>query len=112
MIPEEPMSAVIRDLSTTLPVPDSGIASSPLLDLQGSTKLVLFAIDSGQEISPHATPFPAQVLLLAGKIDVLVGNRWTTLIPGERHELPAGEPHGIRAQEASHFLLTMLRGVK
>lgn len=106
------MSAVVRDLSVSLPIPDSGIASSPLLDLAGSTKLVLFALDAGQEISPHATPFPAQVLLLAGRIEVLVGNMWTGLAPGERHELPAGVPHGIRALEASHFLLTMLRGLK
>lgn len=106
------MSSVIRDLAATLPVPDSGIASSPLLDLAGSTKLVLFAMDGGQEISPHAAPFPAQVLLLAGGIDVAVGNDWTSLAPGGRLELPAGEPHGIRAREASHFLLTMLRAFK
>lgn len=106
------MSTVIRDLAASLPVPESGIASSPLLDLAGSTKLVLFAMDGGQEISPHAAPFPARVLLLAGGIDVAVGNQWTSLAPGASLDLPAGEPHGIRAREASHFLLTMLRALK
>lgn len=106
------MSHVIRDLATTLPVPEAGIASSPLLDLPGSTKLVLFAVDAGQEISPHATPFPAQILVLDGKLEVMVGSDWETLGADDGLDLPPGIPHAVRALAPGHFLLTMLRGVK
>ncbi|MBI4912446.1 MAG: hemerythrin domain-containing protein [Acidobacteria bacterium] len=104
------MSHVIRDLPAALPVPDSGIASSPLLDLPGGTKVVLFAMDQGQEISPHAAPFPAQILLLEGRLEVLIGDAWNGVAPHEGLELPAGLPHGVKALAPSHFLLTMLRG--
>lgn len=106
------MSHLIKDLATALPVPEAGIASSPLLDLPGSTKLVLFAIDAGQEISPHAAPFPAQVLVLAGQLEVMVGSDWETLATHDGLDLPAGLPHAVRALAPSHFLLTMLRGAK
>ena len=106
------MSHVIRDLATVLPVPEAGIASSPLLDLPGSTKLVLFAVDAGQEISPHATPFPAQVLVLDGRLEVMVGSDWETLEAHDGLDLPPGIPHAVRALSPGHFLLTMLRGVK
>ena len=106
------MSTVITDLNAALPVARDAIASRPLLDLPGSTKLVLFALDRGQEISAHTTPFPAQVLLLEGAIDVMVDGAWRALEPGGQAELPLGHPHGIRAGEPSHFLLTMLRGAQ
>jgi quercetin dioxygenase-like cupin family protein len=109
---EASMSQVIRELATHLPIPDAGIASSPLLDLAGSTKLVLFALDAGQEISPHSTPFPAQVLVLGGKLEVMVGGDWETLGASDGLDLPPGIPHALRALAPSHFLLTMLRGVK
>lgn len=106
------MSHLIKDLAAALPVPEAGIASSPLLDLAGGTKLVLFAMDAGQEISPHAAPFPAQVLVLDGKLEVMVGSDWDTLAPHDGLDLPAGLPHAVRAVAPSHFLLTMLRGAK
>jgi quercetin dioxygenase-like cupin family protein len=105
------MSQVITNLQEALPVPADGIASRPLLDLKESTKLVLFALDAGQEISAHSAPFQAQVLLLAGVIEVMVEDVWHRLAPGDRIELPKGRPHGVRAVQASHFLLTMLRGL-
>lgn len=106
------MSHVIRDLAAALPVPEAGIASSPLLDLAAGTKVVLFALDAGQEISPHAAPFPAQVLVLDGRLEVMVGSEWETLEAHDGLDLPAGIPHAVRALAPGHFLLTMLRGAK
>lgn len=104
------MGHVIKDLAATLPIPEAGIASSPILDLPGGTKLVLFAMDAGQEISPHAAPFPAQVRVLEGRLEVMVGADWRTLDRHDGLDLPGGLPHAVRALAPSHFLLTMLRG--
>lgn len=102
----------ITSLQETLPVSPGAIASRPLLDLPGSTKLVLFSMDTGQEISAHTTPFPAQVLLLEGSISVMVDGTWTLLEPGDQKALPKGLAHGVRAEVPSHWLLTMRRGAR
>jgi hemerythrin-like domain-containing protein/quercetin dioxygenase-like cupin family protein len=100
----------ITDLSAALPFPEGGIASRPILDLAEGTKLVLFALDGGQEISPHAAPFPAEIVALEGTIDVLVGEAWYPLQAHQAIELPVGIPHGVRAQGQARFLLIMRRG--
>lgn len=106
------MSTAVATYAEALAVPEEGIASRPLLDVKDNTKLVLFALDRGQEISAHKSPFPADIILLEGRIEVLVGETWHPLAEHERIALPMGLPHGIRALEASHFLLTMLRASK
>jgi quercetin dioxygenase-like cupin family protein len=105
------MITAITNLQDALPVSPGSIASRPLLDLPGDTKLVLFSMDTGQEISAHTTPFPAQVLLLDGSISVMVDGAWTTLEPGGQKALPKGLAHGIRAEAPCHWLLTMLRSL-
>lgn len=106
------MIVALTNLNEALPVSSGAIASRPLIDLPGDLKLVLFAMDAGQEISAHSTPFPASVLCIHGKLEVMVDGAWTTVAPGERHELPRGLPHGVKAAEPSHWMLTMLRGQK
>lgn len=106
------MTTSITNLQDEMPVSKGAIASRPLLDLPGNTKLVLFAMDAGQEISAHTTPFPAQVLLLDGSISVMVDGAWTILEPGDQKALPKGLSHGVRAETPAHWLLTMRRGAK
>lgn len=106
------MTAPIINLQEELPVSKGAITSRPLLDLPGATKLVLFAMDEGQEISAHTTPFPAQVHLLDGTIAVMVDGTWTDLVPGSVKDLPQGHPHGVRATSPSHWLLIMRRGAQ
>ncbi len=106
------MTTAITNLQETLPVSPGAIASRPLLDLPGSTKLVLFAMDAGQELSAHTTPFPAQVLLLEGALSVMVDGTWTDLEPGDQKTLPKGLAHGVRASTPAHWLLIMRRGAK
>lgn len=104
------MNAAITVLAEALPVSPGATASRPLIDLPGDLKLVLFAMDAGQEISAHSAPFPATVQCIHGQLEVMVDGAWSTLNPGERLDLPKGLPHGVKAAEASHWLLTMLRG--
>ncbi len=99
----------ITNLSETLPISSGATASKPIMDLPGSAKLVLFAMDQGQEISAHSAPFPARVTCLTGKLDVMVDGAWTTANPKESVDLPQGIPHGVKAMEPSHWLLVMLR---
>ncbi|MFA5073548.1 MAG: cupin domain-containing protein [Nitrospirota bacterium] len=106
------MTTPITNLKDEMPVTRGAIASRPLLDIPGSMKLVLFAMDEGQEISAHTTLFPAQVHLLDGAISVMVDNAWTDLAPGDQKSLPKGVPHGVRAIVPSHWLLVMRRSAR
>ena len=103
-------STTVSDLHEALAVPTDGIASRPLLDVKGGPKVVLFAIDRGQEISPHQSPFPAEVVVLSGRMAITVGDGSWELGPNDRIDFPMGPAHGLVAVEPSHFVLTMLRG--
>ena len=104
------MITALTNLNEALPISVGATASKPLVDLPGDLKLVLFAMDQGQEISAHSAPFPASVLCISGGLDVMVDGAWTTLAPGDRHDLPKGLPQGVKATAPSHWLLTMQRG--
>ena len=95
-----------------LPIPADGIASRPLLDMKDGSKVVLFALAQGQEISPHQSPFPAHVLVLAGRMRVQVGTQTHDVRAHEEVALPMGHPHGLLAVTPAHFLLIMKRAVK
>jgi len=107
LLPTTPTS-----LAEVLAVPDGGIASRPLLEVKGGVKVVLFALAAGQEISPHLSPFPAEVLVLAGRMAISVGEETWTVPALGRIDFPMGQPHGLVALEPSWFVLTMLRGAE
>ncbi len=104
------MIAPIANLHETLPISPGATASRPLIDIPGDLKLVLFAMDQGQEISAHRAPFPASVLCISGVLEVMVDDAWIRLTAGDRQDLPKDLPHGVKALEPSHWLLTMQRG--
>jgi quercetin dioxygenase-like cupin family protein len=80
--------------------------------MKDGAKVVLFALDQGQEISPHLSPFPASVVLLSGHMQVQVGPRTHDVLPHEEVAFPMGHPHGLKALAPSHFMLVMKRAVK
>lgn len=102
----------LTSLDQALPVPQGGIASRPLLDQTGGTKVVLFAMDAHQEISSHCAAFPAEMVVLEGMVQVWVGDKMMPVASHGHADLPAGVPHGLRALVKSHVLLTMRRGAE
>lgn len=103
-------TTAITNLNESLPIPEGGIASKPIVDLAAGTKVVVFALDQGQEITPHTAPFPAEVIVLEGSLDVLVGKVSQPVLAHQVIDFPAGLPHGLRALAPSRFLLIMRRG--
>ena len=103
------LSAV--SLAELLPMPEGQKTSLPLLDVKNETKLVLVAIPGGTEIAAHEGPYPATVLLLKGSIEVMLGEAWTSMAPGETVAISAGLRHAIRAGKGSYFIVAHLRGL-
>jgi quercetin dioxygenase-like cupin family protein len=85
-----------------------GIASR-VLARTAAGNITLFALDAGEEIAEHTTPFDALVLTLAGALTLTVGGRSVRAMPQTIVLMPAGVPHAVHAIEASRMLLIMLK---
>jgi quercetin dioxygenase-like cupin family protein len=85
-----------------------GIASRVLAKSSGGS-LTLFALDKGQGLSEHTSPFDALVLVLEGSLILTIGGKTAVATPGAVVRIPAGIPHALDAPEACRMLLIMLR---
>lgn len=90
------------------PIVPGANVSRPLHEANGC-KIVLFAMDAGQAISAHTVRFPALVQVLDGQLQVTIGDQVHAVAGGSVILLPAGLPHGVRADQPSRWLLTMMR---
>jgi quercetin dioxygenase-like cupin family protein len=102
----------ITDLAAFVPIPAGKRASHPLIDLApDQTKVVMLALDEGVEVPPHAVDYEAGVLLLAGSIEVMLGETWHPLRPGQYLAVPRTVRHAVRALTPSHALVIHARGL-
>lgn len=88
-----------------------GIASRVLARTTGGN-LTLFAFDAGEELSEHAAPFDALVMVLDGALVLTIGGQEVRAEPATIVRMPANVPHAVRATEPSRMLLIMLRDAK
>ena len=99
----------ITNLQEALPMPEKERAMLPLIDVKDDTKLVLVALPKDCQVPPHKAPYPASAQLLQGKIEVLKGEAWLPVIPGERVVFEQDQLHGVKALESSYLLVTHMR---
>jgi quercetin dioxygenase-like cupin family protein len=85
-----------------------GIASRVLAKAAGGN-LTMFALDAGQEISEHTTPYDAFVMVLDGSVVLTIGGTRVEAAPGTIVRMPAHVPHAVEAPLPSHMLLLILR---
>ena len=88
--------------------PEQGIASRVLASATGGN-LTLFALDAGQGLTEHTSPFDAFVMVLEGALVLTIGGRPVHATPGTIVCMPAGVPHAVEAPEATRMLLMMLK---
>jgi quercetin dioxygenase-like cupin family protein len=99
----------ITNFQEALPMPEKDRAMLPIIDIKDDSKVVLAALPKGSEVPPHIAPYPASVQLLQGSIEALKGETWIPVAPGERVIFEQGQLHGMKALEASYFLVTHMR---
>lgn len=95
------------ELGAACPVVPGATVSKPLLN--GLVKVVLFAMDAGQEISEHRAPYVATVHVLDGRLAFGVGGQERQMVAGSWLVMPPNEPHRLRAEEPTRFVLTMVK---
>jgi len=89
---------------------EPGATVSKVLVKDGPVRLVLFALDEGEELTEHTSTLPVILQTVSGSITVSASSERHVLVPGGWIFLEASEPHTVVAEEPSKFLLTMLRG--
>ena len=82
--------------------------SKPLLNLPEG-KIVIFAMDAGQEMSEHRAPFVATVHVLEGRLRFGVESADRVMGPNDWLLMPANAPHRLTALEPTRFVLTLFK---
>lgn len=76
---------------------------------RGPVALVLFVFEVGGFLKEHRTEGEVIIQLLAGRLRVTVHDEELDVGEGEIVSLAPGQPHSVRAIEASEMLLTVCR---
>ena len=95
-------------LLATCPIVPGAIVSKPVLNLPEG-RVVLFAMDAGQQISEHRAPFVATVHVLEGQLTFSVGEVEQRMGPHDWLVMPANAPHRLIALEPTRFVLTLFK---
>lgn len=103
------MAVVIPDLSSEVEVPVNGTLSR-VLHQDDRTRLVLFAFDTGQELTQHRSASSAIVQVISGRLKFTASDETHDLKPGGWLYMSSGEDHALEAIEPTLMLLTLLRG--
>lgn len=101
-------SAQFAELLAACAIVPGATVSMPLLNLPEG-KIVLFAMDAGQEISEHRAPFVATVHVLEGRLRFGVESREKEMAAHDWLAMPANALHRLTALEPTRFVLTLLK---
>lgn len=96
------------DLLQICPIVPGATVSKPLLNLPEG-KVVIFAMDAGQEMSEHRAPFVATVHVLDGRLRFGVEAAEKIMGPNDWLLMPANAPHRLIALEPTRFVLTLFK---
>ncbi|HBC72074.1 MAG TPA: cupin domain-containing protein [Coxiellaceae bacterium] len=82
---------------------------SKIIYKSAHTILTLFALDQGQSIAEHITPFDAMVQIIDGEAELTIGGEKKLVKAGEAIIMPANIPHALFAKTSYKMLLTMMK---
>lgn len=96
------------DLLAEVAPPSGGILSRTIFSDERA-KVVLFAFDTGQELSEHTAAVEAIVQILSGEGTIVVGSDVYEARPGAWLHMPPRTPHSLTAVTPMVMLLTLLK---
>lgn len=100
---------VVDDVTALIAVQPEATVSRVALQAAG-VRVVLFAFDTGQELTEHTAAVPALLQVVSGHLTVTAADRTVELRPGGLVHFAARLPHAVVAQEPTVLVLTMLQG--
>ncbi len=97
----------LPDLPGMIEVQTESTVSRTVLRAAG-VRVVLFAFDTGQELTEHTAAMPVLLQVLSGRLGITADGRTEDLVPGGLMHLETRTPHAVYAHEPSKLMLTML----
>ncbi len=104
---DAPTMTDLADLAATVEVQPDSTVSRTVMRAEG-LRIVLFAFDTGQELTEHTAAVPVLLQLAEGRMTVTADGRTVELAPGGAIHLGARLPHALTALEPSKLVLAML----
>ena len=102
------MNIPVKKLAEMVQYQSNSIVSNMLLNKEKGS-VTLFAIDQGQGISEHTTPFDAMVQIVEGEALIIILGKEYKLKAGEFIIMPANDPHAVKSISKFKMLLTMIK---
>lgn len=99
-------SLVVAGVQAGLPVSDDATTSRTTVNNE-AFRVVVFAMDAGQELTDHAAGRPVTVLIGEGDVRVTVDGDAHELAAGDIVYLAPGARHAVLARTACRFTLVM-----
>lgn len=99
------------DLLKEVEVPKKGILSHTLHN-DDNVKVVIFGFSTGQELSAHTAPFPADIFFLQGEGKLTLGNDQMAVQAGSFAHMTANLSHSIVAETPLVMVLVMMKGLR
>jgi quercetin dioxygenase-like cupin family protein len=103
-----PTSTVISDLIGEIAIPENATLSRVVFD-NDELRVVVFALDAGQDRPTHAATAPAVVQVVKGRLTITLDGVEHEIDPGSWVHMEAHVTHAIVALEPSVMLLTLHR---
>lgn len=98
---------VIMELKDQVEYQEGQVVSKTLVQ-NNAVSVTLFAFESQEEISTHASGGDAMVTVLEGKGRFTIDGKEYVLSTGETIIMPAGKPHAVFALERFKMLLNVV----
>jgi len=95
----------IENVLDTAPIEPGRIGHHTILSV-GGARVIVLALDAGQQMREHRSHHPIMLQALDGRIRVTADGKTYDLAPGGLLYLPNAMPHSVEALEASRLTLT------
>lgn len=102
-------ATVFTDLTAEVEIPIDGTLSR-VLYRDDRVRVVIFAFDTGQELTDHTASVAAVVQVVKGRLRLTLGDDTVEAGPGSWVHMPPHLSHSVMALEPSVMLLSLLRG--
>ncbi len=96
------------DLLVACPIVAGATVSRALLNTPDG-RVIVFAMDAGQEMSEHRAPFMASVQVLDGRLKFGVDGKDREMRANDWLIMPPNAPHRLLAIEPTRFVLTLFK---
>ena len=111
MTTSTPRYAVLTPADQETTPPGAGIYSRTVHSADNGLKVIMFGMAPGEELSEHTAARPAIVEVLAGALELRLGDETVSASAGTWVQMDAGLVHAVRARTAAVMRLTLMPAI-